>query len=136
MNTTALNYETLRHGGRNQGRDHPTLPVRARPPSRQRRRALAALAVALAAAGLALAGSADAQAVTINVNPLSGSDANPGTATAPLKTLTKALSNTVAGDTVKLAGGGYGQSTAASSSGEQIPGWVWISVAELMTDPP
>jgi hypothetical protein len=67
---------------------------------------------------LALTPAANAQAATINVS-LAGSDTNPGTTTAPLKTLGKALSKAVAGDTVKLAGGGYCQGPAAS--GEQIP---------------
>lgn len=67
---------------------------------------------------LALAVPADAAGTTINVNPVSGNDANPGSTAQPLKTLTKALSKAKAGDTVKLAPGGYGP---GGQSAEQIP---------------
>jgi Protein of unknown function (DUF1565) len=83
-----------------------------------RRRAPLALAVAaLVAALLALAGPASATAKTFNVNPVTGKDSNSGTATAPLKTLTRALKLVRSGDTVRLAGGGYGP----GASGDQFP---------------
>lgn len=83
-----------------------------------RRRAPLALAAAALAAGLlALAGPASAAAKTLNVNPATGKDTNSGTGTKPLKTLGKALSKSVAGDTVRLAGGGYGP----GASGDQFP---------------
>jgi hypothetical protein len=87
---------------------------------RRGRAPLAVLAAVLAACLLALAGPAGAQAATINVSPAAGSDANPGTATAPLKTLTKALTKAKAGDTVKLAGGGYG-TFQGFGNGETFP---------------
>jgi hypothetical protein len=89
-------------------------------PNTRRLRGLIALAAVVAGA-LALAQPANATAKTLNVNPISGADTNPATATAPLKTLTKALSTAVAGDTVKLAGGSYGQGLGGTGNGEQIP---------------
>ena len=86
---------------------------------RRRRAPLAVLAAVLAACLLALAGPAGAQAATINVSP-AGSDANTGSATAPLKTLGKALTKAKAGDTVKLAGGGYG-TFQGFGNGETFP---------------
>jgi hypothetical protein len=86
-------------------------------PRTRRRWALPALAATLAAAAVALAPAANAQASTINVNLVTGTDTNSGTATKPLKTLTKALSKARAGDTVRLAGGGYGP----GASGDQFP---------------
>jgi hypothetical protein len=83
----------------------------------RRRAPLALAAAALAAALLALASPAGAAAKTLNVNPVTGKDTNSGTATKPLKTLGKALSKSVAGDTVRLAGGGYGP----GASGDQFP---------------
>jgi hypothetical protein len=86
--------------------------------NRWHRWALTGLAAALAAVLLALASPAAAAAAkTLNVNPVTGSDANPGTATKPLKTLTKALKLARSGDTVELAGGGYGP----GASGDQFP---------------
>jgi hypothetical protein len=55
---------------------------------------------------------------TFFVDPVTGNDANQGTQAKPFKTLTKALSKARAGDTVKLAGGGYGPT---ATSGEQLP---------------
>jgi hypothetical protein len=83
-------------------------------------RRAAALAIT-AAALFALASVAGAQAATISVDPGSGNDANPGTATAPLKTLGQALSKATAGDTIKLAGGGYGTTPQGFGNGEQFP---------------
>src|SRR5215207_1424992 len=44
------------------------------------------------------------------VNPATGSDANSGSSTKPFKTLAKALSISIAGDTVKLGPGNYSKS--------------------------
>jgi hypothetical protein len=55
---------------------------------------------------------------TFFVDPATGNDANRGTQDKPLKTLGKALSKARSGDTVKLAGGGYGPT---ATSGEQFP---------------
>jgi Protein of unknown function (DUF1565) len=74
-----------------------------------RRRPAALAAAALAVGLLALASPASARAATINVSAATGNDANPGSASAPLKTLTRALARARAGDTVKLAGGVYSQ---------------------------
>src|SRR5215211_398582 len=59
-----------------------------------------------------------ATARTVFVDASNGSDTNPGSETKPLKTLGKALAKARSGDTVKLAGGGYGPTAA---SGEQFP---------------
>jgi hypothetical protein len=82
-----------------------------------RRWALALAAAALMAGLLALAGPASAAAKTLNVNPVTGKDTDSGTATKPLKTLAGALKLASSGDTVKLAGGGYGP----GASGDQFP---------------
>ena len=66
------------------------------------------LAGALAAGALALGASpAHAAGATVHVSPVSGKDTNPGTATAPLRTIGRALDLAKAGDTVRLAGGRY-----------------------------
>jgi hypothetical protein len=98
---------------------HEKHTVRTAPGSRRRRprAALALAAAALVAGLLALAPAASAAGKTFNVNPATGNDTNTGTATKPLKTLTKALSKAHAGDTVKLAAGLYGP----GASGDQYP---------------
>ncbi len=53
------------------------------------------------------------------INPIAGSDSNAGSATAPLKTITKALQVAKANDVVQLTAGTY---TAAT--GELFPLWV------------
>jgi len=63
--------------------------------------------VAIASIALVLAAHANAAATTINVNSGTGKDTNSGSATSPLKTLTKALTLAHAGTTINLAGGGY-----------------------------
>jgi hypothetical protein len=68
----------------------------------RRRTLIAALSVAAA-----LAGAGNASAATLNVEPTNGSDANPGTAAQPLRTLAEGLDRAVAGDTIQLAGGVY-----------------------------
>jgi uncharacterized protein DUF1565 len=73
------------------------------------------LCAVFAAAGVAAAlhpPAASAAGATFNVNPVTGNDADPGTAAKPLKTLTTALAKAQAGDTIQLAGGNY--STAAN----------------------
>ena len=82
---------------------------------------LALAAVALVVGLLALAPQASAAGKILNVNPASGKDTNPGTTALPLKTLTRALSLVGAGDTVKLAGGGYGTTPQGFGSGETFP---------------
>jgi hypothetical protein len=86
-----------------------------------RRRALATLATVTGLLLLALAPAAQAgqhrATTTINVNPTTGQDTNPGTATLPLKTLTKALTLARSGTTIQLAAGNYGP----GSSGDQFP---------------
>lgn len=71
--------------------------------------------VSIASIALVLAAHANAAATTINVNPGTGKDTNSGSATSPLKTLTKALTLAHAGTTINLAGGGY-----SLASGEQF----------------
>jgi uncharacterized protein DUF1565 len=61
----------------------------------------------IASIALVLAAHANAAATTINVNSGTGKDANSGSATSPLKTLTKALTLAGAGTTINLAGGDY-----------------------------
>src|SRR5215207_336765 len=46
----------------------------------------------------------------IFVNPVAGGDANSGSSTKPFKTLAKALSISISGDTVKLGPGNYSKS--------------------------
>lgn len=83
-----------------------------------RRARLLALAVAaLTALTLTLAAQANAAGTTLNVNASSGLDTNPGTAAAPLKTLTRALKLATTGTTVNLAAGNYGP----GFSGDQYP---------------
>jgi parallel beta-helix repeat protein len=53
---------------------------------------------------------------TYYVHPTSGNDSNPGTAAAPFKTLTYALSQAAAGSTLYLSPGTY-----SASSGERFP---------------
>ena len=84
-------------------------------PSLRRRVALLALLVSLAT--LAFAAHANATTTTLNVNASSGLDTNPGTAAAPLKTLTRALKLATTGTTVNLAAGNYGP----GFSGDQYP---------------
>jgi Protein of unknown function (DUF1565) len=124
MTTPTPQIEARSHPERNLGRIRPA--ITGPPPDpvtrRWRRRVpLALVAAALLAGALALAAPAGAQAATISVSAATGNDANPGTATAPLKTLTKALSKAKAGDTVKLAGGGYGTTPQGFGSGETFP---------------
>ena len=64
---------------------------------------------------LVLAAHANAAATTINVNSGTGKDTNSGSATSPLKTLSKALTLAHAGTTINLADGGY-----SLASGEQF----------------
>jgi hypothetical protein len=87
------------------------IAVRARSPFA---RTLLAL-VSIASIALVLAAHANAAATTINVNSGTGKDTNSGSATSPLKTLTKALTLAHAGTTINLAGGGY-----SLASGEQF----------------
>ena len=71
--------------------------------------------VSIASIALMLAAHANAAATTLNVNSGTGKDTNSGSATSPLKTLTKALTLAHAGTTINLAGGGY-----SLASGEQF----------------
>jgi hypothetical protein len=116
---TDVGGASARPAERNYGRIHPALtsaPRRNRKPRRRR-----GLAGTLAAAALALvSATAQAQASTIQVSAGTGTDTNPGTATPPLKTLAKALSKAKAGDTVKLAAGGYGQGLSGTGNGETV----------------
>lgn len=94
----------------------PRIPLDLPAPARPRRSPwslLAGLVTAIVVAALALAAAANAQAATrtFNVNPATGKNSNSGSATSPLKTLTKALSKARAGDTIQLAGGNYSQAT-------------------------
>ena len=50
------------------------------------------------------------------VDPGTGNDANRGTQGKPFKTLTKALASAAEGDTVNLAGGGYGPAAASAET--------------------
>ena len=59
--------------------------------------------------------AASAAGTTVSVNPVTGDDADPGTAAKPLRTLAAALSKVTAGDTVELAGGTYSK----AASGER-----------------
>jgi hypothetical protein len=106
-----------RHEHSSDSRERNTL--RTTPGSRRRRsRALLALAAGvLVAALLAIASPASAAGKALNVNPATGKDTNSGAATKPLKTLTRALKLARSGDTVRLAGGGYGP----GASGDQFP---------------
>jgi hypothetical protein len=63
-----------------------------------------------------LAPAAQASATTFNVNPATGKDSNAGTATKPLKTLTRAVKLARSGDIVSLAPGKYN-----AAGGEQYP---------------
>jgi uncharacterized protein DUF1565 len=72
----------------------------------------------LAVAGLSASvhvPAASAAGTTFTVNPATGDDADPGTATKPLRTLAAALSKVTTGDTVELAGGIYSK----AASGER-----------------
>ena len=65
------------------------------------------------------------------VNPVTGSDANGGASTTPFKTLAKALSVSIAGDTVKLAAGKYskaanGEKFSTSTQRVVVPNGVRI----------
>ena len=64
------------------------------------------------------------------VDPGTGDDANRGTQGKPFKTLTKALAVAGAGDTVNLAGGGYGPTAASGETfgpnGLTVPAGVTI----------
>jgi hypothetical protein len=66
--------------------------------------------------------SATLTAKTIFVDAVSGNDSADGSQSRPLKTLGKALTKVVAGDTVKLAPGGYGSiSFISSASDDSFP---------------
>jgi hypothetical protein len=64
------------------------------------------------------------------VDPGIGDDANRGTQAKPFKTLTKALASAGAGDTINLAGGGYGPTAASGETfgqnGLSVPAGVTI----------
>jgi len=66
--------------------------------------AVAAMIVALVACA---PGDGPPPVTTLFVNPTSGSDAGPGTAAAPLRTLSAALARAGAGMTIRLAAGTY-----------------------------
>jgi hypothetical protein len=64
--------------------------------------------------------------VTRFVNPVSGNDANPGTSSQPFKTLAKAVTKVKAGDTIRLAAGGYSKTLNGEQFPVQVPSGVTI----------
>ncbi len=77
---------------------------------------LAALVAACAGCGTGVSGGNEAPGVQYHVDASSGNDANPGTSTAPFRTLTHALGLAVLGDEVFVAPGHYDV-----SNGEEFP---------------
>jgi Right handed beta helix region len=84
------------------------------------RKSIGGLALALAVIG-SFAHSVQAAPKTLYVAPTGGSDSNPGTdINSPLATITKAISNAAAGDTIYVRGGTFNLNSALSISSSKV----------------